>query len=116
MRLGEVPGEGGDLAVEVVEAGEGGGVLGQGAADRGDHAGQLGDLAAELAVVDGLAGVEAGDGLAAGGELVQGGAHRVGGHGRSQGNDGPFELTGAASRGGRLGAVPGTGPGLGRAW
>ena len=108
--LGGVPGEGGDLAVKVVEAGEGGGVFGQGAADRGDQAGQLGGLVAELAVMGGLAGIEVGDGRAAGGELVQGGAHRVGSHGWFQGDDGPFGLM----AGGQPGAG-GSGPAAGAA-
>ena len=110
VRPGELPGEGVDLAVEVVEALAGGGALGQGAADRGDQAGQPGDLVAELVVVGGLAGVDGGDGLTARGELVQGRAQRVGGHGRSQGNDGPFEMTGFGQPG-----AGGTGPSSGPA-
>jgi hypothetical protein len=84
---GEVPGEVGDLPVEVGQAGHGGGALGQGAADRGDHGGELGALPVQLGVVGGLAGVELGQLLAGGGELVQDRGGRVCCHAQLHGKD-----------------------------
>ena len=86
---GAPAGEFGDLPVDGVEAGQGGGVFGEGAADRGDHAGQLVQLPGQGGVVGCFAGVEGGVLVAAGGELVQdrGQGVRVGGHGQFQGKD-----------------------------
>jgi len=91
VAVGEPAGQPSDLTVEGVEAGQGSCVFGLGAADLGDHAGQLAELADELGVMGSFADVEFAKLLAAGGELVRQGDDRIRGrsHGQLHGKDEP---------------------------
>jgi hypothetical protein len=75
----------GGLPVQALDPGQGGLVVIQQAADRGDQVGDLGEPFGDLGVVTGFAGVELGDLVLVIRELRQDAGDGVGGHGQFQG-------------------------------
>ena len=72
----------GDLPVQGLEPGQRRGVVGERAAHRGDHGGELGELLADRGEVLCFTIIELAELVAVGVELVKDGGQRICGHGR----------------------------------